>query len=139
MGDLTENFSRHEFACKCGCGFDGIDMDLVRSLQVLRDLLPPLANGRRRRIMLNSGCRCEAHNRRSGGSPTSRHLRGQAADIRAEGMKPAELYRYACKVRRFERGGIGLYPTFLHVDVRATRGRWGWKPGVGMVAIQECL
>ena len=36
MGDLTDNFSRSEFACKCGCGADAISLDLVERLQLLR-------------------------------------------------------------------------------------------------------
>ena len=30
MGDLTKNISRYEIACKCGCGFDTIDIEVVR-------------------------------------------------------------------------------------------------------------
>ena len=26
MGDLSENFSRSEFECKCGCGFATVDV-----------------------------------------------------------------------------------------------------------------
>ena len=33
-------------------------------------------------IIINSGFRCEAVNRKVGGVPSSQHLRGQAADIR---------------------------------------------------------
>ena len=36
MGDLTENFSRREFACTCNCGADGIDMELVEALERVR-------------------------------------------------------------------------------------------------------
>ena len=39
MGDLTKNFNRFEFACKCGCGFDDIDLKVVQALQKLRDKL----------------------------------------------------------------------------------------------------
>ena len=40
MGDLTANFSRAEFACKCGqCdGADSIGPDFVRQLQIGREL-----------------------------------------------------------------------------------------------------
>ena len=33
MGDLTRNFSRNEFKCKCECGFDTVDYELVTILQ----------------------------------------------------------------------------------------------------------
>ena len=35
MGDLTKNFSRSEFACKCGCGFDDIDLVLQSVILLL--------------------------------------------------------------------------------------------------------
>ena len=38
MGTVSKNFSRSEFACKCGCGFDAVDVDLLAGLQALRDL-----------------------------------------------------------------------------------------------------
>jgi hypothetical protein len=29
MGDLSENFSRREFECSCGCGMDTVDAQLL--------------------------------------------------------------------------------------------------------------
>jgi len=73
MGDLSRNFSRSEFACRC-CGKADIDPRLVDALQELRDL----ANAP---IRVSSGYRCSEHNRAVGGAKQSRHLRGHAADI----------------------------------------------------------
>jgi uncharacterized protein YcbK (DUF882 family) len=74
MGDLTRNFSRREFACKCGCGFDDIDRRVAIAAQVIRDVLgEPLR--------VNSGCRCEARNAAVGGVPNSYHTEGLAADL----------------------------------------------------------
>ena len=134
MGDLSANFSRREFACRCGCGFDAIDPRLVALLQGERtDIGRP--------IRINSGCRCEPHNRREGGSPTSQHLAGRAADIRVPGIKLAQLYHRLEAVPALRNGGIGLYPFqgFIHVDLRGTRARWGWLPHVGKVSIWEAL
>ena len=134
MGDLTTNFSRSEFACRCGCGFDRVDPRLVAWLQDLRDTLGSP-------IVVNSGCRCTRHNRAVGGSPTSQHLAGRAADIRAPGVRLAELYRLAELHRQAEAGGIGVYPDggFVHLDVRGRRARWGWLPHVGQVGLREAL
>ena len=52
MGDLTKDFSRQEFACKCGCGFDRIDPRVVDMCQVIRDKLGAP-------VRINSACRCE--------------------------------------------------------------------------------
>ena len=39
---LTKNFKRSEFACKCGCGFDDIDLKLVNIIQIIRDEVGPI-------------------------------------------------------------------------------------------------
>ena len=39
MGDLTANFDRAEFACKCGCGKDDIKDALAVKVQAIRDLV----------------------------------------------------------------------------------------------------
>ena len=38
MGDLTANFNRSEYACKCGCGKDNIKDELATKVQLVRDL-----------------------------------------------------------------------------------------------------
>ena len=73
LGNITHNFSRHEFACNCGCGLDNIDNQIVHRLQVVRDILGV-------KITINSGCRCKGHNYAVGGKPASLHLEGMAID-----------------------------------------------------------
>jgi len=109
MGDLTENFSRSEFACRCGCGFDDISRELVVKLQKARDYcsIP---------MKINSACRCEEYNNRVGGSPTSSHKKGLAADIDC-GSK-SEMYVFLKKLLPwFQRIGIYQDELFIHVDV----------------------
>ena len=121
MGDLTKNFSRFEFTCRCGCGLDDIDMGLIQNLQKLRDLVGEA-------LHVNSGCRCPAHNAVVGGEDHSFHLPEngcKAADIAARHLTPRELKDYALQIPAFKHGGIGLYPGFLHVDVRGYVSRWG--------------
>lgn len=57
-----------------------------------------------------------------GTSRRSYHVRGMAADISVEGVKPIDLR--AAALRAGARG-VGLYPTFVHVDVREQPYRWG--------------
>ena len=33
IGYLTNNLSRYEFACQCGCGFDTVDFELAIVIQ----------------------------------------------------------------------------------------------------------
>jgi uncharacterized protein YcbK (DUF882 family) len=126
MGDLSDNFSRREFACNC-CGLCNVAPQLVVALQILRHRL-----GRPIRVL--SGCRSEAHNRAVRGSRNSQHLtsitrQSMAADIKILGVAPEELARAAAEIEEFRKGGIGVYSWGVHADVRdAPRPvRWGKK------------
>ena len=132
MGDLSRNFSRSEFACRC-CGKADIDPRLVDALQELRDL----ANAP---IRVTSGYRCSEHNRAVGGAKQSRHLRGHAADIVIKSLSVAGMYELAEKVAVFRNGGIGVYPEqgFIHVDIRDGRSRWGHVGGK-YVSLEEAM
>lgn len=114
---LSRNFKRGEFACRCGCGFDTVDHRLVEGLQRLRDIVGEP-------IHVNSGCRCAAHNAAIGGSPRSQHLVGKAADITIRNYRPALVASLASTLAEFADGGIGIYQSFTHVDVRNGRSRW---------------
>jgi len=118
---LSEHFTAHEFACRCGCGFGlkpgDIDQRLVDALEELRE-----AYGGP--IRINSGCRCVKHNASKDvrGVTGSYHTRGMAADVKAKDI--GRLYRLAKVIPAFRNGGIGLYPTFIHVDVRGKQVWW---------------
>lgn len=101
-------FARKEFACKCGCGFDEIDHELVQILDAVREHfdLP---------CRVNSGCRCETHNKTWNGAPRSQHLLGKAADVRIEGITPSLVAEMAIQLGAT---GTKVYNTFTHIDVR---------------------
>ena len=118
MGDLTRNFSGHEFACHCSCGGSDVVPELVERLQDLRDLVG-------HPIIVVSGYRCQAHNTAVGGATHSQHLLGRAADVRVKGMSTIEIKRLAETIDAFRDGGIGLYDAFVHLDVRPNGpARW---------------
>jgi len=72
---LTRNFNSSEFDCKCDrCNITLIDKYLVLGLQSARDEI-------RQALWLTNSYRCEAHNKEIGGSVTSFHMAGKAADI----------------------------------------------------------
>lgn len=112
---LTENFSSEEFACKCGCGLDDIDTRLVSILQRLR-------NHFKRFVVVTSGLRCDRYNRKVGGRPKSNHRLGLAADIKVQGVSPYEVAKIA-DILMPGWGGIKIYPTFTHIDVRPNKWR----------------
>ena len=111
MGDLTDNFSRAEYACKCGCGKDDIKDELAIKVQQVRDILG-------RSITINSGIRCSNHNSAINATPTSSHIEGWAADLAYNGASNRyELLHAAMQV--FDR--VGIAKTFIHVDVDANK------------------
>lgn len=112
MGDLSDHFSRSEFACKCGCGFGLNDGDVHPGLVVLLEHIRARVGGP---VRLNSGCRCEDHNKAEGGAKHSTHMLGQAADIRVEGGWHRRVVLDAAIFEQAE--GVGLAKTFVHVDV----------------------
>ncbi len=109
MGDLTNNFSRYEFACKCGCGYDKVNRVFVERLQRIRDRVGF-------RMPVNSGCRCEPYNRDEEGSENSDHLTGEGSDIRVRGSRN----RYLLCQAAFEEGipRIAAAKKFVHLGVR---------------------
>jgi len=112
----NDYFKREEFACKCGCGFDAVDVELL-------DILTKIRTYFNAPVSITSGCRCESHNRAIGGSPTSQHKLGKAADIVVRGINPSEVYEYIDIILE-GRGGAGLYEGWCHVDVRDNKARW---------------
>ena len=124
MGDLTKNFSAYEFTCKGGnlCCGGSVPMSerLLEGLQELRDLIG-------RPVIVSSGFRCLKYNRRLLSSDSSQHTLGRAADIWVRDMDPNTLASYAEQIEHFRNGGIGIYNTFVHVDVRRDISRWRGK------------
>jgi len=116
MGDISENFSRKEFACKCGCGFATVDVDLIATLELVRERFM-------RPITINSACRCPEHNSKIGGSYGSKHKQGIAADIIVKGVNPSDVYDFLDDLM-VSSGGVGKYNGFTHIDVRKNKARW---------------
>jgi uncharacterized protein YcbK (DUF882 family) len=118
MGDLSQHFSRQEFACKCGCGFDTVDIGLIDPLEYVRSKFGA-------RVTITSGCRCEAYNKKVGGSQRSQHRLGRAADIVVDGVPAALVYDLLVNSPFSSNISLGKYETFTHVDTRTdSPKRW---------------
>ncbi len=116
MGDISEHFDRAEFACKCGCGYNTVDVELVEVLEKVRCSFDAP-------VTITSGCRCEAHNKAVGGRPGSQHRLGRAADIVVSVVSPEEVQKFL-KSQYPDSLGIGSYAAFTHVDTRSTKARF---------------
>lgn len=113
---LSANFYRDEFECKCGCGFDTVDAELIQVLQDVRDEFDCS-------ITITSGCRCAKHNAEEGGATTSMHLQAKAADFTVK-KTHADLVADYLESLYPEKYGIGRYTGRTHIDVRAKKVRW---------------
>ena len=122
---LAENFKVKEFACNDGSDTVLISAELVDLLQKIRDHFGVA-------VVINSGYRTSAYNKKVGGVSNSQHVKGTAADIVVKGVDPLTVGQYVEYIMP-DHGGIGVYQTFTHVDVRANRSRWDNRSGSEVV------
>ena len=124
---MTQNFSIDEFKCKCGCEmpydvYSNI-IKLANQLQILRDVIG-------KPIKITNAYRCVSHNIKAGGVLNSQHILGKAADIKVKGYKPKTLSTLIDELiygGHMLQGGIGVYNTFTHYDIRKTKARWDYQ------------
>ena len=113
---LSANFRVREFACTDGSDPIFIDTELVKILQKVR-------NHFGKSVTITSAYRTPTKNKACGGETYSQHLYGKAADIKVNGVTPKKVAAYAETLLK-NKGGIGTYSSFTHIDVRATKSRW---------------
>ena len=120
---LTNNFNLDEFN-KHGFALNETILknlqELAKNLQVLRDEV-------KKPIKITSGYRSPEHNAKVGGAKSSRHITGEAADLKIEGYTPKQVAAVIEKLiaaGKMKQGGIGTYSTWVHYDVRGTAARW---------------
>jgi uncharacterized protein YcbK (DUF882 family) len=121
---LTTNFQLSEFSCKDGTRVpDHLlpnVMELAKNLQVIRN---EIGEG----LSILSGYRTPSWNKKVGGASNSQHLQAKAADLTTKSLRPRKLHAVIMKLikeRKIKNGGVGLYPGFVHYDVRDTPARW---------------
>ena len=108
-------FQEEPFGCRDKCGLNAFD-------PALRDILNRGREKFGRPLVINSGCRCAAHNAAVGGARRSAHLVGpdnlcHAADIKClSDITRAILHKifYDLGIRRFETSN-----RHLHIDTAA--------------------
>ena len=121
---LTKNFNLQEFESKDGAKMTREVMEQVfllsDNLQIIRDKIGT-------RLNMSNGYRSPAHNKAVGGVPDSQHLLGKAADLSSYDHTPKELYDIIEDLISFgeiSEGGLGLYKSFVHYDIRGHKARW---------------
>ncbi|WP_417447216.1 YcbK family protein [Kangiella sp.] len=118
MGDLSKNFSRHEFSCSCCKKQIAIDHELVETLEAVREHFG-------KPVIITSAFRCKEHNEAVGSVESSKHRLGIAADIVVKDTSPVAVYNFLANLKK-DHCGLGLYieKGFVHIDTRQERARW---------------
>ena len=93
---------------------------LAEQLQVLRDYIA-------KPVSINIAYRPHWWEKMRGRSGKSQHCLGKAADIRVLGYDTRELHKAILELiaeNKMQNGGLGLYSTFVHYDIRPYPARW---------------
>ena len=109
-------FKEKEFACKCCGQLPPLARENVKAL--VSEVLDPVREKLGMPIVVNSGYRCEMHNKDVGGVKNSQHLKGEAADLTCSDLP--RLKQLIIENGKFDQ--LITYPTFLHVSYKRTGG-----------------
>jgi uncharacterized protein YcbK (DUF882 family) len=121
---LSDHFRLREFACHDG---SATPIEAAARLRYLCAMvLEPLRLAWGGPLVIVSGWRSPVHNLRVGGALESFHLLGDAADIAPVDLDRVDelhtvIQRMVRQGLRLPVGGLGLYPNWVHVDVRPRR------------------
>lgn len=119
MIDLDDRISAHftlrEHVCK-GCGGScgnpqPAHPDLYPKLDRIREAIDEP-------LIVTSGYRCEAHNAKVGGAPRSRHLYGDAVDVKPASGRQDVLDEIVRQAVTLGFRGIKRYDRWVHLDLR---------------------
>jgi uncharacterized protein YcbK (DUF882 family) len=123
VGNLSEHYNHQDFFCRCeACKASKeykIHLGLVGVLEALTVKL-------NKPVKVKAAYRCEAENEKLGGGRKSFHLRGKAAHIYVEGMKPQELFKAIREIEEVKGIGLNLEDGTVHIDLRNVPEREEW-------------
>jgi uncharacterized protein YcbK (DUF882 family) len=90
----------------------------------LRQVLSQISGRFGRPVVVTSGYRSPAQNRRAGGASRSYHMQCMAADIKVPGVSPGQVARFARSLPQV--GGVGFhtYTSAVHIDVAPRVATW---------------
>jgi len=128
---FTSHFRLEEFNCHDGTGvpkrFRGHVQELMENLEILRETLGNSP------VWILSGYRTYEYNRdvvykdKNIKKLDSKHLCGMAADLKVRGHSPGQVFAAIENLiaqGKMKQGGLGLYETFVHYDIREEKARW---------------
>lgn len=134
MEQFTKNFSYDELIASATAKRLGLDntpneQEKEKLRKLAEDVLQPIRDAWRSPIVVNSGFRSEAVNKAVGGSKTSQHRLGEAADISIGGKeRNKKLFNFINKL--IQKGTIKVGQlideynySWIHVSLPRTNGK----------------
>lgn len=128
------HFKWHEFLIKGGShGTNGLNTDPPRELwENVLPLARALDEFREQvgvPVVLTSVYRSPKYNASIGGATRSQHMAFTAADFKVVGGGAGVTGDWASRMKTLRssglfEGGVGIYRSFVHIDVRGTRANW---------------
>lgn len=134
MGDITANFSRHEFDLPAAKAAEYGFPETVYPAEWIETRLRPLCGALEKvrarlgaPITIISGYRPPSYDAariaagRKGVSPRSQHGEGRAADFVVKGYSPEKVLAVVMdlyETGEISIGGVGIYDGWIHLDVR---------------------
>lgn len=103
------------------------DITVQNNIKILADQLQVIRDEIGKPIRINIAYRPYWWEKMRGRSGTSQHCLGKAADIVVSEISTKELHNVILKLikeGKIINGGVGLYPTFVHYDIRPYPARW---------------
>lgn len=115
---ISDNFYKSEWECQCLCGQCIKDLDLIFLAEKIRAIW-------NNPMIVHSVNRCRNYNRKIGGVKYSQHIQGKAIDFHISKIPVKELHKKMLELyQNNEIRNLGLYDTFVHVDVRKLKHLW---------------
>ena len=134
---MTKNFNLEEFIYSKFYKAAGVQEKVIESyekdkvvqenLKLLAEQLQVLRDEINKPININIAYRPLWWEKLKGRSGTSQHISGKAADIVVKGLTTVELHNVITdliKEKKIINGGLGLYSSFIHYDIRPYPVRW---------------
>jgi len=121
----ANHFKIEEFNSKDGVPMpEPVRQNIIRHIQNLEVIRAELGG---KPMLITSGYRSPAQNKKVDGKPNSQHLVGNAADFKVVGVKPSVVAKTVKRLMdsgMIEAGGLKAYSTFVHYDRRGEYVTW---------------
>jgi hypothetical protein len=130
MERVLQEIEDARLKCRCGCGHD--------CNPSLKDALRSLEEKLKRKLIINSGARCAAHNKSVKGASSSLHISGLAIDVHTSGVIDQDVVISTAREVGFRGIGRGYGGRMVHLDL-GPRREWEYDKNNRPIQVQRPL